>query len=137
MLQLEQQGIKRALVESQKVSADLLNPAGDSLAVLRSQDIECLEHHQRERTLQDVGLFLHGESTFRFPTGIMAWFLLESNRESLNVRFDALLVFIYDATWGEAIPVMRHLRMAAQGKLEIKGNGLNECIALNAPDVLH
>jgi hypothetical protein len=30
--------------------------------------------------LQDVRLFLHGESTFRFPTGIMACFLLESNR---------------------------------------------------------
>jgi hypothetical protein len=48
--------------------------------VLRSQDIECLEDHQRERTLQDVRLFLHGESTFRFPTGIMTYFLLESNR---------------------------------------------------------
>jgi hypothetical protein len=48
--------------------------------VLRSQDIECLEDHQRERTLQDVRLFIHGESTFRFPTVIMACFLLESNR---------------------------------------------------------
>ncbi len=39
----------------------------------------------------------------------------------LNFLFDALLVFIYDATWGEAIPVMRHPRIAAQGKLKIKG----------------
>ena len=62
MLQLEQQGIKRALVDSQKVSADLLDAPGNSLAVLRPQDIECLEDHQRERSLQDVRLFLHGES---------------------------------------------------------------------------
>src|SRR6202044_1388967 len=80
MLKLEQQGIKRALVDSQQVSADLLDASGDSPAVLRSQDIECLEDHQRERTLQDVRLFLHGGSTFRFPTGIMTCFLLESNR---------------------------------------------------------
>jgi hypothetical protein len=30
--------------------------------------------------LQDVWLFLHGESTFRFPTGTIARLLLESNR---------------------------------------------------------
>src|SRR6266478_7262066 len=84
MLELEQQGIQRALVDSQKVSADLLDAPGNSPAVLRSQDIECLEDHQRERTLQDVRLFLHGESTFRFPTGIMACFLLESNRRFLT-----------------------------------------------------
>src|SRR6266567_2832591 len=81
MLELEQQGIKRALVDSQKVSADLLDAPGNSPAVLLSQDVECLENHQRERTLQDFRLFLHGESTFRFPTGIMARLLLENNRK--------------------------------------------------------
>jgi hypothetical protein len=30
--------------------------------------------------LQDVRFFFHGESTFRFPTGILTHFLLESNR---------------------------------------------------------
>src|SRR6202044_1966265 len=80
MLKLEQQGIKRALVDRQKVSADLLDAPGDSPAVLRPQDIEGLEDHQRERSLQDVRLFLHGESTFRFPTGTIARLLLESNR---------------------------------------------------------
>src|SRR5262249_39010670 len=39
LLELEQQGIERALVDSQKVSADLLNPSGNSPAMLRSQDI--------------------------------------------------------------------------------------------------
>ena len=60
MLQLEQQGIERALVDGQKVSADLLNAAGDAVAVLRSQNIEGFEDHQRKRSLQNVGLFLHG-----------------------------------------------------------------------------
>jgi len=62
MLQLQQQGIKRALVHSQQVAADLLDATGDSPAVLRPQDIECLEDHERECSLQDVGLFLHRES---------------------------------------------------------------------------
>src|ERR1700759_3478099 len=83
MLQLEQQGIERGLFDSQEISADLLDAPRDSPAVLRSQDIDCFEDHQRQRTLQDVGLFLHCESTFRFPTGIVTCFLLESNRKPL------------------------------------------------------
>ena len=59
MLELEQQGIMCALVDSEQVSADLLEMPGDAPAVLRPQDIECLEDHQRKRSLQDVGLFLH------------------------------------------------------------------------------
>jgi hypothetical protein len=60
MLQLEQQGIKRALIESQNVSADLLDSAGNPVAVLRPKDVQCLEDHQRERSLQYVRFFLHG-----------------------------------------------------------------------------
>ena len=37
--------------------------------------------------MQDVRLFLHGESPFRFPTGIMARLLLESNR-NFELSFD-------------------------------------------------
>jgi len=87
MLQLEQQGIEGALVDGEEISADLLDAAGDAVAVLVSEEIECLEDHQGKRTLQDVGLFLHFEFTFRvgslpfwFPTGMMTCFLLESNR---------------------------------------------------------
>ncbi len=60
MFELEQQGIQRALVESQKVSADLLDAPCDSVAVLRSQNIEGFEDHQRKRSLQNVGFLLHG-----------------------------------------------------------------------------
>jgi hypothetical protein len=38
----------------------LLNPAGDAVAVLRAQHIEGFEDHERKRSLQNVGLFLHG-----------------------------------------------------------------------------
>jgi hypothetical protein len=62
MLQFEQQGIKRALVDSQKVCADLLDASCDPVAVLRPKDVQCLEDHQGERSLQDVRLFLHRES---------------------------------------------------------------------------
>ena len=62
MLQLQQQGIKRALVDSQKVSADLLDAAGDAVAVLRSQHIQGLQDHQRKRSLQNVRLFFHRET---------------------------------------------------------------------------
>ena len=62
MLQLQQQGIERALIDIQKVSADLLDAPGDTVAVLRPQDIQCLEDHQGKRSLQDVRLFLHRES---------------------------------------------------------------------------
>jgi len=43
MLQPEQQGIERPLVDSQKVSADLLDAPHDFPAVLRPQDIQRLE----------------------------------------------------------------------------------------------
>src|SRR6202044_1772084 len=87
MLKLEQQGIKRALVDSQKVSADLLDAPGNSPAMLCSQDIECLENHQGQRSLHDVRFFIHCEMTFRFPTGIIARFLLESYRK-IKLSFD-------------------------------------------------
>ena len=60
MLQLEQQGIERALIHSQKVAADLLDAAGNAVAVLRAQHIEGFEDHERKRSLQNVGFFLHG-----------------------------------------------------------------------------
>jgi hypothetical protein len=39
VLQLQQQGIERALIHSQQVAADLLDPSGDAVVVLRPQNI--------------------------------------------------------------------------------------------------
>src|SRR5580658_250481 len=76
MLQLQKPRIECALVDCQDISADLLNAPGDAVAVLRPQDTEGLEDHQRQRSLQDVRLFLHGESN-----------LLVSNRNNRMVPF--------------------------------------------------
>ena len=62
MLQLQQQGVKRALVDSQNISADLLDAAGNPVAVLRPQGIQCFQDHQRKRSLQYVRLFFHRET---------------------------------------------------------------------------
>jgi len=88
MLELEEQGIERSLIDGQQVSADLLNAPGDSPAVLRSKDIECLEDHEGERSLQDVGLFFHGELPLRFPTGI------DSATTPFGKQQESLLIFV-------------------------------------------
>ena len=59
MLQLQQQRIERALIHIQQVSADLLDAPGDTVAVLRPKEVQCLEDHQGKRSLQDFRLFLH------------------------------------------------------------------------------
>ena len=59
ILQLQQQGIKGALVDSQNISADLFNASSDAVAVLRAQNIEGFEDHQCKRSLQYVRLFFH------------------------------------------------------------------------------
>jgi len=60
MLKLEQKGVERSLVDTQNISADLLDAAGNPVAVLRPQDIQCLQDHQRKRSLQYVRLLFHG-----------------------------------------------------------------------------
>jgi hypothetical protein len=80
MLQLEQQGIERALVDSQKVSADLLDAPGDSPAVLRPRTSSVLRTISASVPCKTSGFSFMAKSTFRFPTGIMTRFLLESNR---------------------------------------------------------
>ena len=55
LLQAEQRGVDRALIELQDVLADLLDAPGDAVAVQRPHRVERLQHHQIERALQDVG----------------------------------------------------------------------------------
>jgi hypothetical protein len=47
---------------SKNISADLLDAAGDAVAVLRAQNIQCLQDHQRKRSLQYIRLFFHRET---------------------------------------------------------------------------
>jgi hypothetical protein len=43
-----------------------------------------LRDHQRKRSLQNLGGFLHGESTFKVSNRIMALLLWESNRKMVR-----------------------------------------------------
>ncbi len=85
MLELQQHGIQSALIHGKQVSADLLDAPRDSIAVQRPQDIESLEDHKRQRSLEDVRLLFHNKARFIappfwFPTGNVTQVLWENNR---------------------------------------------------------
>src|SRR5438094_5155660 len=48
--------INRALVHSECVSADLLDPERDAISVHRPECVKSLQHHQIERALENVRL---------------------------------------------------------------------------------
>jgi hypothetical protein len=81
MLQLQQQGIERALVQGQNISADLLDAPGDAVAVLRPSTSRVLRTISASVPCKTSGFSFMKGPTFRFPTGRMARFLLESNRK--------------------------------------------------------
>jgi hypothetical protein len=56
VLEPEEHGIERPLIHRQQVTADLLDAAGNPVAVQRAQDLERLEHHQRQRSLLHIPL---------------------------------------------------------------------------------
>src|SRR5688572_11986106 len=62
LLELEERGVERAVVEAEAVLARLLDAASDAVAVERTEDFEGLENHQGERALLDVQLVSHGVS---------------------------------------------------------------------------
>ena len=79
LLQPKQKGIQRPLIYREQVSANLLDAPRDAVAMQRTKDIERLQYHQRQRALQNIGLFAH--KTFLWLSNrTMPHFLLESNR---------------------------------------------------------
>jgi hypothetical protein len=50
------------LIDDERLLADLLDPAGDAVAVERSHLLQRLEDHQVERALQDCRSRLHAPS---------------------------------------------------------------------------
>jgi hypothetical protein len=65
----------------------LEDPGTLQVSPLREGDTDVLRAYAG-KVVQDVRPFLHGESTFRFPTGIMACFLLEKQQDILDFLFD-------------------------------------------------
>src|SRR5215469_10541142 len=55
LLELEQRGIERAVVDGERVAGDLLDAAGDAVSVQRAHGLQRFEHHESERTLPDFG----------------------------------------------------------------------------------
>lgn len=58
LFELEKDGIERALVHGEEIAADLLDAAGEAVAVERAEDVESLEDHEGESALEDVGFLL-------------------------------------------------------------------------------
>ena len=59
LLELEERGVERAVVEREAVLARLLDAASDAVAVQRSEHLEGLEDHQGERALLHVQFLRH------------------------------------------------------------------------------
>lgn len=61
LFEFEEDGIERALIDGEEVTADLLDAAGQAVAVERAEDVEGLEDHEGEGALEDVGFFGVGD----------------------------------------------------------------------------
>src|ERR1051325_1356506 len=68
MLEAQQGGVERALVEIEQAARDLLNSLGQPEAVLRPHGFEGAQHHKVKRALQDIGL----GRFCRHPKGVCA-----------------------------------------------------------------
>src|SRR5205085_12522256 len=66
LLELEECGVERTVIEGKPILARLLDPASDAVAVERSEDIEGLENHQGQRALLHVQFLRHVPS----PRGV-------------------------------------------------------------------
>ena len=62
LLQPQQDGIQRALVDRKQVAADLLDASRHAIPVQRPQHIEGLQDHQGERSLLDILFLFHAAS---------------------------------------------------------------------------
>lgn len=58
LLEFEKDGVERALIDGEEIAADLLDAAGEAVAVKRAEDVESFEDHEGEGALEDVGFFV-------------------------------------------------------------------------------
>ena len=79
MLQFQQDWIQGALIESENISADLLDSPSDAIAVQGLENIQRLEHHESERSLSNVRV-LH---LYWVPHKTVTYLIWESNRTRL------------------------------------------------------
>src|SRR5271165_5319602 len=67
LLELEQRGIQRSVVEGEQVAAGLLNAPGNAVAMERPQRLQRFQNHQGQRALPYVCLVAHGHSPIALP----------------------------------------------------------------------
>ncbi len=60
LFEFEEDGVERALVDGEEIAADLLDAAGEAVAVERAENVESLEDHEGESALEDVGFLVGG-----------------------------------------------------------------------------
>ena len=58
LFEFQKHRIKSALVDGQEISTDLLDAAGESVAVEGAEDVESFEDHEGESALEDVCFFV-------------------------------------------------------------------------------
>ena len=60
LFEFEENGVERALIDGEEIAADLLDAAGEAVAVERAEDVESFEDHEGEGALEDIGFFVGG-----------------------------------------------------------------------------
>src|SRR5258706_8205632 len=80
LLQFDQGRIDSSIVNRQAIAADLLDPAGDAVAVQRANRVQGLQNHQGKRALPDVRLLFHIGTQYDYSP-----LILECNRNPSEV----------------------------------------------------
>jgi len=57
LFEFEEDWVESALIDGEEIAADLLDAAGEAVAVERAEDVESFEDHEGEGSLEDVGFF--------------------------------------------------------------------------------
>jgi hypothetical protein len=70
LLQLEERGVERAVVDGEEAAAGLLDAARDAVAVQRPHRFESLKDHQGERALLDIHLVGHSGASYCLGIGV-------------------------------------------------------------------
>src|SRR5262249_28227441 len=79
LLELEQRGIERAVVDGKKIPTGLLDSACNAIPVQRAHAFQGFENHQSQCALPDVFAFAHDRSPIGNPYRLLPRFLLENN----------------------------------------------------------
>ncbi len=56
LLELQQRGLQRPLIDGELVGADLLDPPGDRISMKRPHRVERLQDHEVKRAVEEVRL---------------------------------------------------------------------------------